>query len=183
MTLIILITRINYISLITGTIIILLFSWFYSIKHRRYHGIPRLIVFESIFILFLLNWRYWFRDPFSPVQILSWILLIISAYAGIAGFLLLKTKGRPEEQFENTTRLVTSGIYGYIRHPLYLSLLTLGTGIMLKDPGLIQYILGAVILVSVYFTAVIEEKEMSSRFNGEYRVYMEKTTMFIPFII
>jgi protein-S-isoprenylcysteine O-methyltransferase Ste14 len=172
----------NYISLITGTIIILLFSWFFSIKHGRYHGIPRLIVFESIFILFLMNWRFWFKDPFSPAQILSWLFLIISAYAGIAGFVLIKTKGKPEKQFENTTSLVTSGIYRYIRHPLYLSLSTLGTGIMLKDPGLIQCILGSVILISAYFTAVTEEKEMLDRFQGDYRAYMEKTRMFIPYI-
>jgi len=172
----------NYFILTTGTIIIILFSWFFSIKHGRYHGIPRLIVFESIFILFLLNWRYWFENPFSLLHILSWIFLILSTYSGIAGFLLLAKNGKPESQFENTTRLVTSGIYRYIRHPLYLSLFTLGAGIMLKDPGLIQCILGSVILASVYFTARIEEKEMLSRFNGEYRIYMEKTRMFFPYI-
>jgi len=173
----------NYIVVISGTIMIILFSWFFSIRSRRYHGIPRFFAFESIFLLCLLNWRVWFHNPFSIHQIISWICLIISAYAGLTGVILLKMKGKPEEQFENTTHLVTTGIYYYIRHPLYLSLLLFGLGVMLKDPGLIQCILGSIILISVYGTARIEEKEMLSRFKGEYKAYMEKTRMFIPYIL
>ncbi|MBI5008327.1 MAG: isoprenylcysteine carboxylmethyltransferase family protein, partial [Bacteroidia bacterium] len=55
-----------------GTVIILLISWFLSVKHGRYHGIARFFAFESVFLLFLLNYRVWFNDPFSPVHLLSW---------------------------------------------------------------------------------------------------------------
>ncbi|MCK7540462.1 MAG: hypothetical protein MZV63_61010 [Marinilabiliales bacterium] len=37
-------------------------------------------------------------------------------------------------RFEKTTELVTSGIYRYIRHPMYSSLLLLAWGIWLKQP-------------------------------------------------
>ncbi len=173
----------NHTVLIAGTIIIILFSWSFSIRSGRYHGIPRFFAFESIFLLCLLNWRAWFHNPFSIHQIISWICLIISAYAGLAGVILLKMQGKPEKQFENTTHLVTTGIYHYIRHPLYLSLLLFGLGVMLKEPGLIQCILGSAILISVYFTAAIEEKEMLIRFKGDYKEYMGKTRMFIPCIL
>jgi protein-S-isoprenylcysteine O-methyltransferase Ste14 len=112
-------------TLITGTGIIVAFSWFYSIKHHRYHGIPRFFSFESVFILGALNLGIWFDDPFSPLNILSWILLLGSAWSGIAGYLTLSKKGRPGKNIEETTQLVKTGIYGLIRHPLYLSLLLL----------------------------------------------------------
>jgi len=172
----------NYTFLITGTIIIVLFSWFFSIREKRYHGITRFFSFESIFILFLFNIRVWFRDPFSPAQVISWILLIASVYPGLAGYLLLKRKGKSEKSFENTTVLVKSGIYKYIRHPLYCSLLLLGTGVMFKDPGTLQLIPGAVNMVAVYFTARMEEKEMVAKFGREYAEYIKETRMFIPFI-
>jgi protein-S-isoprenylcysteine O-methyltransferase Ste14 len=173
----------NYIVFIAGTILIVLFSWFLSIKYKRYHGITRFFAFESIFILVLMNYRVWFHNPLSILQIISWILLIVSLWAVITGYLLLKRKGDPTINFENTSKLVKSGIYGYIRHPLYFSVFLLGTGIVLKDPGKIQIILGFVNLVAVYFTARIEEHEMIEKFGDEYRIYMKETKMFIPYIL
>lgn len=170
----------NYLVLISGTILIIVFSWFFSIKEKRYHGVTRFFVFESILVLLLLNYRVWFRDPFSLHQIISWILLFGSIYPGLAGYLLLKRKGKSEQSFENTTALVKSGIYGYIRHPLYCSLFLLGSGIMFKDTGNLQLIIGAINLVAIYLTSRIEEKEMLSRFGDSYRQYMGETKMFIP---
>jgi protein-S-isoprenylcysteine O-methyltransferase Ste14 len=170
----------NLITLSAGTLVIVLFSWFFSIKEKRYHGIARFFVFESIFVLFLMNYRVWFHNPFSLHQIISWIFLFGSIYPGLAGYMLLKRKGKSERSFENTTALVKSGIYSYIRHPLYCSLLLLGTGIMFKDTGNSQLILGAINLIAVYLTARIEEKEMFTRFGDAYIQYMGETKMFIP---
>jgi len=173
----------NYSAIISGTVIIILFSWFFSIKYKRYHGIARFFAFESVYILVLLNYRVWFINVFSMLQIISWILLTLSAYVGIAGYLLLKRKGKSDRNFENTSVLVKSGIYGYIRHPLYLSIFLFGTGVMLKDTEPFQLVLGVINLVAIFFTARIEEKEMIAKFGNEYRMYMKETKMFIPFIV
>ena len=173
----------NITVLLTGTVLIGLISWFLSIKFRRYHGRARFFAFESVFILVLLNYKFWFIKPFSSGQILSWILLILSAYIAISGFLLLKKEGRPDSNFENTSVLVKSGLYRYIRHPLYLSIFLLGTGVMLKSTGMIQCILGIINLIAIYLTSRIEEKEMIAKFSDEYRDYMNGSKMFIPFIV
>ncbi len=173
----------NYAVLITGTIFLILFSWFFSLKHKRYHGIPRFFAFESIFILAMLNLKAWFHDPFSFFQIISWIMLILSAYIGIAGFLILRRKGRSGRDFEATTVLIKSDIYKYIRHPLYLSLILLGTGIMLKDMDTARLIPGTVNIIALYITCRIEEKEMIERFGDDYAVYMKETKMFIPYVL
>lgn len=173
----------NYPVIIAGTILIIFFSWFLSIKYKRYHGIVRFFAFESVFILVLLNIKVWFANPFSFLQLASWILLILSIYVVITGFLLLKKEGKPDSNFENTSLLVKSGIYGYIRHPLYLSIFLLGTGIMLKDPAPLQLILAVINLIAVYFTARIEEHEMIVKFGDEYKSYMKDTKMFIPFFL
>ena len=172
----------NYYILLSGTIFIVLFSWFLSIKYKRYHGIARFFAFESVFILVLLNIKVWFINPFSFLQITSWILLFLSAYVVITGYLLLKKKGVPDSNFENTSVLVRSGIYGYIRHPLYLSVFLLGTGVMLKDTGTLQLSLGLINLIAIWITAGIEEKEMIAKFGDDYRAYIKETRMFIPFV-
>ena len=173
----------NYTVLITGTLVIIVFSWFYSVKQGRYHGIPRFFSFESIFVLTVMNIKIWFHDPFSFLQVLSWIALILSAYLGIAGIIVLKRKGRPGINFENTTVLVKSNIYKYIRHPLYLSLFLLGTGVMLKDPGYRQLIIGIINFIAIYITAIIEEDEMKKKFGNAYSEYIAESKMFIPFLL
>jgi protein-S-isoprenylcysteine O-methyltransferase Ste14 len=173
----------NYTIILPVTIIIILFSWFLSVKHKRYHGIARFFSFESIFILVYLNVKIWFHNPFSLYQIVSWILLFMSLYFAFAGYILLKKVGKPTTNFENTSTLVKTGLYNYIRHPLYLSLFLLGTGVMMKHPGNVQLILGAVNLISVYITARIEEREMIARFGNDYNEYMKETKMFIPFLL
>ena len=173
----------KYAVLISGTILIILFSWFLSIKYKRYHGIARFFAFESVFILVLLNYKVWFINPFSTFQVASWILLLLSIYVVVTGYLLLKRKGRTDSNFENTSLLVKSGIYGYIRHPLYLSIFLLGTGVMLKVPEPVQLSLGIINLIAVYITARIEEQEMIAKFGDDYKTYMTETKMFIPFIV
>ena len=110
-------------------------------------------------------------------------MLFRSLFVVADGYILLKRKGKPTINFENTSVLVKSGIYRYIRHPLYLSIFLLGTGIMLKDPASVQIVLGIINLIAVYFTARIEENEMIAKFGDEYRLYMKETKMFIPYIL
>lgn len=173
----------NYIVLIICTIVIIIFSWVFSIRDRRYHGIARFFSFESITILLIMNLKIWFMDPWSWHQIISWVLLFASIYPGIAGYLLLRNMGKSEKTFENTTVLVKSGIFKYIRHPLYCSLLLFGTGTMFKNPEIPQVIFGSINLIAIYFTASIEEKEMILKFGEPYIQYMKETRMFIPFIL
>jgi protein-S-isoprenylcysteine O-methyltransferase Ste14 len=59
----------------------------------------------------------------------------------------------------------------------------LGTGVMLKDPGKIQLILGTINFIAIWFTARIEEQEMITKFGADYKSYLKETKMFIPFII
>jgi len=173
----------NYTIVIIGTIFIVLFSWFLSIRYKRYHGIARFFAFESVFLLFLLNYKVWFYDPFSVHQIISWVLLLLSIWVVTTGYLLLRKKGKSTVNFENTSELVDSGIYGYIRHPLYLSIFLLGTGIVLKKHETVQIILGCINMVAVYITSKIEENEMIAKFGDSYRLYMTSTKMFIPYIV
>ena len=173
----------NIVILSGGTIFIVWFSWWASIKEKRYHGIYRFFSFESILILVLNNKACWFLSPFSFAQCLSWTLLLLSLILAITGFKHLIQRGKPEGNFENTTLLITTGTYYFIRHPLYCSLLLGGTGIWLKNPSdIFSIILCIINALALYYTARADEHEMICRFGEEYRAYMRRSKMFIPFI-
>jgi protein-S-isoprenylcysteine O-methyltransferase Ste14 len=169
-----------WILFIIGTAAILVFSWRFSIRAKRYHGLARFFAFESILVLLILNARHWFREPLTPIHLASWMILIASIPPVAWGTLLLVRQGRPDGQLENTTRLVTSGIYRLIRHPLYLSVGLFGIGVYLKNVTLETSLLAIVLAAAVILTALIEEGEMKARFGESYAAYMKTTKRFIP---
>jgi protein-S-isoprenylcysteine O-methyltransferase Ste14 len=165
-----------------GTVLLAVFTWVVSLRARRLHGIARFFAFDAILALFLLNVPFWFRRPWSPFQILSWVALFASLGLAIHGAVILHKRGRPEGQFENTTRLVVQGAYKFIRHPMYESVALLGLGIFLKNVTPLTTVLVLVVLVAAYLTAKIEEREMLAKFGEDYRVYLRTTKMFVPYL-
>lgn len=170
------------IVIIAGTAALVLFSWKASIKAGRYHGIYRFFVFESIFLLVLINAGYWFKNPLSYKQLFSWFFLGVSIFLASYGFYLLYRFGKPRGQMEETTELIKVGLYKYIRHPLYLSLICVGIGALLKHVTFMTLCLALVNIISAYATARVEEKEMTVKFGDEYKDYMRVTKRFIPFV-
>ena len=169
--------------LVTGTLGLMFFTWDFSVKAGRLHGLYRFFAFESILVLCLLNWRFWFVDPFSWHQVISWLLLCGSVIPAVDGFRLLRAVGKPDGQFENTTRLVRVGSFKYIRHPLYTSLVILGLGIFFKTLSWAGGVCAMIDVAAIVCTARREEKEMLARFGEEYTSYAAETKMFIPYVL
>jgi protein-S-isoprenylcysteine O-methyltransferase Ste14 len=155
-----------------------------SLRHPRSHGFWRFFAFESVLALILVNVEYWFRNPFSVLQIVSWLLLTGSLFLVLHGFYLLMTTGRPEQtaNIEKTTRLVRTGAYRYIRHPLYASLFYLGWGVFLKNLSVASALLIFALTLFLIVTAKAEERENMVKWGDEYSSYMRETKMFIPFL-
>ncbi|MBN1304446.1 MAG: isoprenylcysteine carboxylmethyltransferase family protein [Anaerolineales bacterium] len=161
-----------------------------SLVKPRSHGFYRFFAWESIAGLFILNIDHWLSNPFSWYQIIAWTLLFLSIVPVVWGAILLKERGRPTKErndetliaFEKTTQLVTTGIYKYIRHPLYSSLLLLAWGIFFKLPSWPGILLAAAATVFLLFTAQADEEECRQYFGARYEAYMQQTTRFIPFL-
>jgi protein-S-isoprenylcysteine O-methyltransferase Ste14 len=161
-----------------------------SLRSIHNHGFYRFFAFEAIVILILYNLDYWFDDPFSIHQLISWGLLSISLTLVIWGAWLLVKAGKPEESrgdpaligIEKTTELITVGIYRYIRHPMYSSGLFGVWGICFKQYSWANILITVIATVFLILTAKMEEAENIRYFGESYRQYMKKTRMFIPFL-
>ena len=137
------------------------------------------------------NYKFWFYNPFSVKQVISWILLLFSGYLVIEGVILLRKAGKPGKnrnekslyKFEKTSELVDTGIFKYIRHPLYSSLLFLTWGIFLKNTIDLLLIISLLSTALLYLTAIFDEKECIKTFGNKYSEYMQRSKRFIPFII
>jgi protein-S-isoprenylcysteine O-methyltransferase Ste14 len=176
--------------LILGSIMIL---WVprHSLLHVRQHGFYRFLAWQTILIAFVVNVDYWFVDPFSTSHLIAWGLLILSLVVIILAVRAFRRLGGIDPQrmdpglvgIEKTTRLVTSGIYHYIRHPFYSSLLFLSWGIYLKHISQASSLLTLLATLFLFATAAIEEHENLAYFGQAYQEYMDKTRRFIPFLV
>jgi protein-S-isoprenylcysteine O-methyltransferase Ste14 len=174
---------------IVGTIALVVISH-RALLHPRSHGFFRFFAWETLWIMFLLNAGGWFSDALAWHQLVSWILLVVSLVLVVLGVRLLREIGRQDADrsdpsllgMEKTSRLVTVGLYRYIRHPLYSSLLFLAWGMFFKSPSWLDA--GLALLCSLFLTATarVEERENTDYFGDEYAAYMKHSKMFIPYL-
>ena len=168
--------------ILAGVTVFLLIVTIVGARENRTWAWARFAAFELNIFLIVLNAEFWFADPFSTLQLVSWFFLIVSIGLVALGVYLLKTMGKPDGHFERTTALVTDGIYRFIRHPMYASLFYLTIGACLKRPTLPVIVLGIAAIIAATITAKIEEKDSLVKFGDDYREYMKKTKMFAPYI-
>jgi protein-S-isoprenylcysteine O-methyltransferase Ste14 len=162
-----------------------------SLTSPQSHGFYRFLAWECILGLFALNVKFWIDKPLAWNQLIAWTLLFASFIPLGFGVHFLRTRGKAVEKresdpsllaFEKTTQLVTSGIYKYIRHPLYCSLLLLTWGIFFKHITLTVVTLAVTATVFLVLTAKADEAECTRFFGSQYQDYMKRSKMFIPYV-
>jgi protein-S-isoprenylcysteine O-methyltransferase Ste14 len=179
----------NFILFILISLILVWISR-HTLKNYRSHGFYRFFAFEGIAALLALNQPHWFIAPFSMRQILSWTMLVCSIGFVLFAVRLLRALGGHRRRddmpgnfnFENTARLVDTGLYRFIRHPMYASLLLLNWGAFLKHITPLTIGISVLTTVFLFTTARVEEKENQTVFGEAYTQYCRKSKMFIPFL-
>jgi len=81
-------------------------------------------------------------------------------------------------------KLITTGVYHYVRHPMYLSMTLILFGIAIA----LNSLYGVIALIILYIPAVLyrisaEEDLLIKEFGQEYLRYMERTKKIIPYIL
>lgn len=158
------------------------------LRHPRSHGFTRFFAFEAILVLVLLNHRWWQHRMFAPHQLLSWALLAASVVLVVLALRQMRQIGQRDAArgdpalygFEKTAKLVTSGIFRWIRHPMYASLMALAWGAFLKHASWASAAAVAVATVALLMTAWRDEAECKAYFGAEYEDYMKRSWRFIP---
>jgi len=78
-------------------------------------------------------------------------------------------------------QLITTGIYGYVRHPMYLSVISMMLGILILYFSLFELILYIILLVNM-LTKMFYEEHLWKCESEEYHKYSKKVKRLIPFI-
>jgi protein-S-isoprenylcysteine O-methyltransferase Ste14 len=79
-------------------------------------------------------------------------------------------------------RLVTTGLYGVIRHPSYLGLFVLSLGWGLAFRSGVGVILALLSLAVLLARIEAEERLLSETFGAEYEAYRNRTWRLVPYV-
>lgn len=114
------------------------------------------------------------KDAMVVAMLLGYTL----AFVGIGFFI---QGWRQVHRARGEKRLVGDGLYAYVRHPQYtgLFLALFGEGVV-HWPTLFSVGLLPLIVLTYAWLARREERQMLAQFGCAYRIYKQRTPMFIP---
>ncbi len=172
----------------------------WEILKRKYkvRGIPadtgtklsiRLIKLGKVFVLLFLIVQTVFLNVLpilgepNPLRVPGFVIFVIGLSTAILGRLQLGDNWADLEdrQLLPDQKLVSTGIYRYIRHPIYAGDLILLIGLQLALNSWL--VLGVLVLIPVVLKQAIKEESMLAQALPGYIDYCKFTKRFIPFVV
>jgi len=131
----------------------------------------------------------WVISQFLSSSVILWMAIISIGVTLLGGIIELLSRiqigqyGGPKIVIEDDHRLITSGIYRYIRHPQYLGFLLLFFGYSFSMGSLLMTLIITVTFFIIFRSRmVLEEKLLISTFGEKYLAYAKRTKRLIPFV-
>ncbi len=118
-------------------------------------------------------------DEYVVLPIVSIALLVIGILLNVIGTKeLVQTKlggvkGIPD-------RIITSGIYGRIRHPINVGFMFIFAGWYLLWEGIYSLYFLPVLILMFVLVSFYEERNLIKEFGDVYREYKRRVGMFLP---
>jgi protein-S-isoprenylcysteine O-methyltransferase Ste14 len=129
------------------------------------------------------NWRL--ESPFFGMALLrlaGGTLVLLGVIGLLDSFVRFAVQGvgTPAPVFP-TRHLVVTGLYRYVRNPMYLAVVStiLGQGLILGNATLLEY--GGIVWVLFHlFVLVYEEPTLRASFGSEYELFCTQVSRWIP---
>jgi protein-S-isoprenylcysteine O-methyltransferase Ste14 len=107
---------------------------------------------------------------------LGWAIFAVAMVLGWRARADLQTKGgsREGESWLATRTIVTTGVYGLVRHPMYLSFQLISLSLVFLSQHWLSAVMGAIIISLIYIDMGREERNNLKKLGNGYKRYMER---------
>ena len=164
--------------IIAGIWLFIIFKWLIPvIKKREFHEVYAAFGMGIMFSLIVLLSMVWGAGDISPLVYCGLALYIPAAAFVILSFISLKHQGKPESGWEPTTVLIESGVFGIVRHPLFLGSAIFTLGFILVIQSILSAVLGVVAIFCLWMASKGEDAYNIDKFGDGYKKYMERVPM------
>lgn len=76
--------------------------------------------------------------------------------------------------------LVTSGVYGVVRHPQYIGFIAVIVGFLIQWPTLVTLVMAPILIIRYVLLARREEADVSRQFPSDYAAYRSRVGAWLP---
>ena len=134
-----------------------------------------------LFALFFINKRFIdFDRPNSPyIEIPAIVIGVLGIVIIVMGIVNLDRNLTPFPTPRKNSKLILTGIYAYIRHPIYSGILIAMLGYTVYTLSVERLIYTLLMLVVFYFKSKVEEQLLLEKFPY-YKDYLSSTGRFFP---
>jgi protein-S-isoprenylcysteine O-methyltransferase Ste14 len=80
------------------------------------------------------------------------------------------------------SKLITTGIYAWVRHPMYTSVIVMMLGFLVSTPTIVETLLWCILIIVLLLKAKREELLWLNH-DKAYEAYKNSTKLFIPYIL
>lgn len=138
------------------------------------------ILFAIIWIADSVFFRYTtFLNGIVPL----WIRVPVGVAAlGLAGYLARMSMAIVFGQVRDPPRVIRTGVFGLVRHPMYLSEVLLYYGLLMMSLSLAAAAVWVVAIAFLSFISRHEEKLLLARYGEAYAQYIRDVPMWIPWL-
>lgn len=138
-----------------------------------------LVVFLFLWVMdsFLLQ-----ASTFASQYVPFFIRFVILCSSLITAIFLFRTGHVVLNPEEPPIGVLSSGVFRYVRHPLYLACILFYFGLTVFTASLLSLFVLVIIIVFYNFIASYEEKLLEARFKEEYTHYKRRTGKWLPII-
>lgn len=106
------------------------------------------------------------------------LLILFGIFLWVQAVIVEKINKKVKEK-----KLITSGVYSFVRNPVYSAFIFIFTGILLLTANffllILPFIFGALLTILMKNT---EEKWLKNEFGKEYEIYLKEVNRVIPWI-
>lgn len=135
-----------------------------------------------VFFQFLFLALIFLTGPIIPSNIFYLGMFVLGIIIDLLAIWNMRVSNlRVNPEVAEGSRLVTNGIYKYIRHPMYLGLILVSFALVLNDLTFLRIVLFDLLVINQIFKLTYEEKLLEKHFEG-YKEYRKKTKKIIPFV-
>lgn len=154
---------------------------------RKLFALARTLIVAPIFILIWLRWLpLWIVGPkvFADPRPLGWIVVAVGAAIGLPSVWEFAWRGLgTPAPFDPPRKLVVSGLYRYVRNPMYVGMAIAIIGFAIVFPHGTFFFLGELAVVFVLASILVmvyEEPTLRGMFGDDYVEYCRHVRRWIP---
>jgi protein-S-isoprenylcysteine O-methyltransferase Ste14 len=139
-------------------------------------------------ILFLVVWGidslsfFIFRYSTVLVDVISFLALLLPSFASLSFGLYLVAKSHKAvfSEAHDQPKLLDSGVYSWVRHPMYLGILLFCLAFFFAIPSLLSIGILLVFFILYDRMATYEEKSLTQILGEEYIAYRKRVPKWFP---